>query len=145
MSQLKLVALDEQDLSVVSAHVQDAVAKVGDLSFQKGERRFVAVVNRFVWENRPGFLRRNDERRRSALHFEAVRAVSSTGIDRDRPDDVLSLLAIRFVPGAEAPAGTLELIFSGDAAIRLDVDYIEARLADLGAAWEAAARPRHII
>jgi hypothetical protein len=58
---------------------------------------------------------------------------------------VLSLLAIRFVPGAEAPAGTLELIFSGDAAIRLDVDYIEARLADLGAAWEAAARPRHII
>ncbi|HRP79040.1 MAG TPA: DUF2948 family protein [Aquamicrobium sp.] len=145
MSQLKLVALDEQDLSVVSAHVQDAVAKVGDLSFQKGERRFVAVVNRFVWENRPGFLRRNDERRRSALHFEAVRAVSSTGIDRDRPDDVLSLLAIRFVPGAEAPAGTLELVFSGDAAIRLDVDYIEARLADLGAAWEAAARPRHII
>jgi len=145
MSQHVLVALDEQDLTVVSANVQDAVAKVGDLSFQKGERRFVAVVNRFVWENRPGFLRRNDERRRSALHFEAVRAVSSTGIDRDRPDDVLSLLAIRFVPGAEAPAGTLELVFSGDAAIRLDVDYIEARLADLGAAWEAAARPRHII
>ena len=145
MSQLKLVALDEQDLSVVSAHVQDAVAKVGDLSFQKGERRFIVAVNRFVWENRQGFLVKNNERRRSALHFEAVRGVSSTGIARDRPDDVLSLLAIRFTPGAEAPAGTLELVFSGDAVIRLDVDYIEARLADLGAAWEAAARPRHRI
>ena len=145
MSQLKLVALDEQDLSVVSAHVQDAVVKVGDLTWRRDERRFVAAINRFVWENRPRFIGTDNERRRAALHFEAVRAVSSAGIARDRPDDVLSLLAIRFTPGAEAPAGTLELVFSGDAAIRLDVDYIEARLADLGAAWEAASRPRHRI
>ena len=143
MSQLKLVALDEQDLSVVSAHAQDAVMKVGDLSWRAAERRFVAAVNRFVWENRPGIFRRSNERRRSALHFEAVRGVRTTGISRDRPDDVLSLLAIRFEPGADAPAGTVELTFSGGAAIRLDVDYIEARLADLGAAWETASRPVH--
>lgn len=143
MSQLKLVALDEQDLQIVSAHVQDAVMKVSDLSFHAGEKRFVAALNRFVWENRQGLFRKNNERRRSALHFEAVRGVSSTGIMRDRPDDVLSLLALRFEPGAQAPAGTLELIFSGGAAIRLEVDYVEARLADLGAAWQAASRPAH--
>ncbi|RIK85505.1 MAG: DUF2948 domain-containing protein [Hyphomicrobiales bacterium] len=143
MSQLKLVALDEQDLAVMSAHVQDAVLKVGDLSWRTAEKRFVVALNRFVWENRPGFFRRNNERRRSALHFEAVRGVSSAGIARDRPDEVLSLLAIRFEPGAQAPAGTLELTFSGGAAIRLDVDYVEARLADLGAAWQAASRPTH--
>ena len=143
MSQLKLVAFDEQDLSVVSAHVQDAVMKVGDLSWRAAERRFVAAINRFVWENRSGLFRHNNERRRSALHFEAVRAVSSTGISRDEPEEVLSLLAVRFEPGAQAPAGTVELIFSGNAAIRLDVDYIEARLADLGAAWETASRPTH--
>jgi hypothetical protein len=143
MSQLKLVALDEQDLSVVSAHVQDAVMKVGDLDWRPAERRFIAAVNRFVWENRQGFLRRNNERRRAALHFEAVRSVSSTGIDRDRTDEVLSLLAIGFTPGVEAPAGTLELVFSGGGAIRLEVDYIEARLADLGAAWDTASRPQH--
>ena len=143
MSQLKLVALDEQDLSVVSAHVQDAVMKVGDLDWRPAERRFVAAINRFVWENRQGFLRRNNERRRAALHFEAVRSVGSTGIARDRPDEVLSLLAIRFTPGVEAPAGTLELVFSGGGAIRLEVDYIEARLADVGGTWEASSRPRH--
>lgn len=143
MSQLRLVALDEQDLAVVSAHVQDAVLKVADLSFLAAERRFVVALNRFVWENRPGFLRANNERRRSVLHFEAVRGVSSAGIARDRPDDVLSLLALRFEPGAEAPSGTLELVFSGNAAIRLEVDYIEARLSDLGAAWQAASRPAH--
>jgi hypothetical protein len=143
MSQLRLVALDEQDLAVVSAHVQDAVMKVGDLSFLAGERRFVVALNRFAWENRPGLLRANNERRRSILHFEAVRGASSIGIFRDRPEDVLSLLALRFEPGAEAPAGTLELVFSGNAAIRLDIDYIEARLSDLGAAWQAVSRPVH--
>lgn len=143
MSQLKLVALDEQDLAIVSAHVQDAVLKVGDLSFLAPERRFVAAVNRFVWENRPGFFRPNNERRRSALHFEAVRGVRTAGISRDKPEEVLSLLAIRFEPAAEAPAGIIDLVFSAGAAIRLEVDYIEARLADLGAAWEAASRPAH--
>jgi len=143
MSQLKLVALDEQDLQIVSAHVQDAVMKVGDLSFLATQKRFVIPLNRFVWENKPSFFRRNNERRRSTLHFEAVRGVSSVGVARDRPEDVMSLLAINFEPGEELPAGVLELTFSGGAAIRLDVDYIEARLADMGAAWEAAARPTH--
>lgn len=143
MSQLKLVALDEQDLQIVSAHVQDAVMKVSDLAFLAAEKRFIIPLNRFVWENRSGFFRKNNERRRSTLHFEAVNAVRSTGIDRERADDVLSLLAIRFQPGEELPAGVLELIFSGDAAIRLEVDYVEARLADLGAAWQAGSRPRH--
>lgn len=143
MSQLKLVALDEQDLAVVSAHVQDAVLKVGDLSFLAAEKRFVAALNRFVWENRPGLFRRNNERRRSALHFEAVRNVKIAGFSRDKPEEVLSLLAIRFEPAGEAPAGTIELTFSAGAAVRLDVDYIEARLADLGAAWQTASRPAH--
>lgn len=117
--------------------------KVGDLSFLAAQKRFVIPLNRFVWENRPGLFRRNNERRRSTLHFEAVRAVSSTGVARDRPEDVLSLLAINFEPGEDLPAGVLEMTFSGGAAIRLDVDYVEARLTDMGAAWEAAARPSH--
>lgn len=144
MSPLKLVALDTQDLEVVSAYVQDAVMKVADLSYLPAERRFVAAMNRFAWEKRPRLFSRRGERRRSVLHFEGVKAVTSSGLDRDGSgEDVLSLLAVRFEPGAEAPAGTIELTCSGAAAIRLEVDYIEARLADLGGAWEAASRPRH--
>lgn len=144
MSQLKLVALDEQDLQVISAHSQDAVMKVSDLVYLAAEKRFVVVMNRFVWENRKGLFSRNNERRRSALHFEAVRGVKTAGFARDKADDVLSLLAIRFEPGPEAPAGVIELTCSAGAAIRLEVDYVEARLADLGAAWQAASRPTHI-
>lgn len=143
MSQLKLLALDAQDLDIVSAHVQDAVMKVSDLTFRASEKRFLMALNRFVWENRPRFFTRRHERRRAVLHFEGVRAVASAGFSRDKPEEVLSLLAVRFEPGPDAPGGVIGLTFSGSAAIRLDVDYVEARLADLGAAWETGSRPVH--
>ena len=142
MSQLKLVAFDQQDLGIVSAHVQDAVMKVADLTYLKGEGRFVVAMNRFVWENKPGFFSRKHERRRCALHFEGVRGVRISGFSLQKGDDVLSLLALRF-EADEAPSGVIELTFAGDAAIRLDVEYVEARLSDLGAAWETASRPLH--
>jgi hypothetical protein len=141
---LKLVALDETDLEIVSAHTQDAVMKVGELSYLPESRRFVAPMNRFAWEAAQGFFRRRDERRQSVLHFDRVLSARLSGIDRAKPDEILSLLAIRFRPG-EAPAGAVELMFSGGGTIRLEVECIEARLADLGGAWQAAARPMHRI
>lgn len=146
MDFLKLVALDDVDLGILSAHLQDAVVKVGDLAFEPSNRRFAVACNRFVWENetRRGFLKKTPhERRRSILHFDRVQHVRAAGINRGRPDDVLSLLALNFIPAEETPTGVVELIFSGDAALRLDVECIEARLTDLGAAWETPSRPRH--
>ncbi|MBN9258704.1 MULTISPECIES: DUF2948 family protein [unclassified Mesorhizobium] len=142
MNALKLVALDDQDLKIVSAHVQDAVMKVGDLEFLPSAKRFVLPMNRFVWEARSGFLRQHNERRQSVLHFDRVLGVKSSGIARNKPAEVLSLLAISFVP-LDAPAGIVELIFSGGGTIMLDVECVEARLADIGGAWEASSRPAH--
>lgn len=138
---LKLIALDEEDLAVISAHVQDAVLKVGDLSYLPAERRFVAAMNRFIWENADG-RRRTYERRRAVLSFDRVLGVKTSGIRRDRPEAVLELLAIEFSAG-EAPAGSVTLIFAGGGAVRLDVECIETRMADLGAAWATATRPAH--
>lgn len=143
MDPLKLIALDEEDLAIISAHAQDAVAKVGELAFRPAEKRFVMPVNRFVWEIEAGRFRKpRNERRNSVLHFERVLTAKATGIDPVSKKDVLSLLAIRFEPG-EVPSGTIELVFAADAAIRLEVEVIEARLADLGGAWQAASRPDH--
>lgn len=142
MELLKLVALDEGDLDIVSAHVQDAVIKVSDLVFEAREKRFAVAMNRFVWEKKRRFFDRSNERRRAVLHFDRVLAASSVGIDRSRADDVLALLAIRFTP-ADPPAGEIELIFAGDVTIRLRAECIEARLTDLGAAWETPSRPDH--
>lgn len=142
MDSLKLVALDEDDLQIVSAHLQDAVMKVGDLVYEPAGKRFAFAANRFVWEQKKRLFSRSGERRRAIVHFDRVLSVKRMGLDQARADDVLSLLAIRFVAG-EAPAGTIELVFSGGIAIRLEVECIEARLTDTGAAWETLSRPAH--
>lgn len=142
MDPLKLIALDGEDLQIVSAHVQDAVMKVGDLQFAPREKRFVAAMNRYAWEGGGGLFGRKRERRNAVLHFDRVLAARTHGIDPKRPDEVLSLLAITFVPGV-APAGVIELVFSGGGVIRLEVECIEARLSDLGGAWQASSTPVH--
>lgn len=143
MELLKLVALDKEDLSIISAYMQDAVFKTADLDYSAGDRQFALVGNRFVWEDSGGKRKRSYERRRTALHFNRVGAVRSRGFKRSDDDAVLSLLTVHFVPGEDEPAGRIELIFSGDAAIEFDVECVEAQLSDLGAAWETEFRPAH--
>ena len=142
MEQLKLLALDADDLEIVSAHVQDAVMQIGAFDWRPKEKRFLIEMNRFVWEKAGGVFRRHNERRRSVLHFDRVLAVRSAGIDRAKPQDVLSLLTIGFAED-DAPAGTIELLFAGGGSVALDVECIETRLTDLGAAWAASSRPAH--
>lgn len=143
MDHLKLIALDQQDLAIVSAHVQDAVTKIGDLRYLPAERRFVLPLNRFVWETQTGLYSRKPERRNSVLHFERVLAARTSGLEPTKKDEILALLALRFHGSDQAPAGSVELVFAGGGIIRLTVECIEARLSDLGGAWEASSRPRH--
>ena len=144
MADLKLLALDPEDLAVVSAHLQDAVLKVGDMAYLPRQRRFAMVLNRFDWMTaQPGRRKRPAAvRHRSAFRLERVLAAQVSGIDLKAKSRVLSLLAVHYEP-AEAPQGTVVLLFSGGAAIRLEVDCIEAELRDLGASWGARGTPDH--
>ena len=142
MPMLKLVALDEEDLAIISAHVQDAVMKVEHIDYVRASRQFILTMNRFAWDAAAGGRKADDERRLSVLNFARVTSVRSQGIDPRKKEEVLSLLAIRFLP-SEAPSGTIELMFAGDASIRLGVEVIEARLTDTGGAWAASSRPAH--
>lgn len=143
MPDLKLIALDEDDLGVISAHLQDAVMRTADMAYLKDEMRFAALANRFDWQE--AVTEDNAEafaRRRCGIRFERVLDVKVTGLDPADRSRVLSLLSINFSVGA-APSGSILLTFSGDAAIRLDVECIETELKDLGAAWETRQRPSH--
>jgi hypothetical protein len=145
MDLIKLIALDSEDLDVLSAHMQDAVLKVGDMSYDAKSRQFVLGANRFVWEVAQGKRQKSFERRRAAMHFDRVLGVRSRGFDRGARETVLSLLAVQFVPDVETegPGGEIELIFADDISVQLNVECIEAQLADLGPAWETQRRPRH--
>jgi Protein of unknown function (DUF2948) len=141
MDVLKLAALDKEDLTVISACCQDAVLKIGEINVLPNEKRLVLPLNRYAWEKN-GKRLTIPERRRAVLHFDRVLSVQSHGIDRKKPDEVLSLLAIRFVE-TNAPSGTVELVFAGEAMLRIEVECIEVQLSDLGATWAAKATPKH--
>lgn len=136
---LKLMALDTDDLAIVSAHLQDAVAKVGDMVYLPGEKRFAMVLNRFDWTTaeQPA-----PARKRAGIHFERVLAAKIRGIDLAAANTVLNLLAVEFEETA-APSGVVTMYFSGDNAIQLEVECIEAALADLGPQWPAQQCPHH--
>lgn len=142
MAELKLLALDQDDLAVISAHMQDSVFRVADLNYDARHRQFTAVVNRFVWEgadrSRKGF-----ERRRSVISFKRVEAVRSLDIKRHNPDQVYSLLTIRFEQKGEGPEGTVELTLAGGSAISLDVECIETQMLDTGGSWGTERLPAH--
>src|SRR5215472_13343949 len=142
MDLLRLVALDSDDIEVVSAHVQDSCVRVGDILWRPTEKRVIVVINRFDWESaqspQPPY-----RRRRAALRFERVNAFKARNIACSDSDAVLNLLAVEFRP-TDAPAGSVVLTFSGDAALRLDVECLESELADLGLVWATACCPAHV-
>jgi Protein of unknown function (DUF2948) len=145
MPDLKLIALDAEDLAVISAHLQDAVLKVADVAFLPKDKRFAAIANRFDWaEALEGGTAKPQTfaRRRTALRFERVMSAKVQGIDLKNQSAVLALLAIAFEP-AEAPEGDVTLQFADGGAIKLRVECIEAELKDLGPVWQARSKPQH--
>jgi hypothetical protein len=139
MDLLRLVALDQEDLAVLSAHLQDAIVRVGDLTFLPSEHRFALAARRFDWE---AGASEPPRRRLTGLHFERVLAARTKDLPRENTDAVLNLLAITFEE-KESPSGTATLIFAEGGAIQLDLECIEAQMKDLGPVWEAESRPAH--
>jgi Protein of unknown function (DUF2948) len=139
--ELTLAAEDAEDLEVISARLQDAVTPLKELVYLPKKRRFVALLNRFVWEDK----RRNTNLRvRSLLRFDDVLSVQAKNIKMGAPDAVVSLLAITFTPkGGEDPGGDVELLFAGGGAMKLEVECVDAGLTDVGGEWAARGRPEH--
>jgi hypothetical protein len=129
-AQRKLIALDADDLAVISAHVQDAKVLTGDIIWRQSEKRLVVGMSRLDWEQT---LDGTPEPRRliAALRFDRVLSCKSRSIELTAPRTALELLGIAFHPG-EAPGGSAVLMFSHGGALRLDVECLECELADLG-------------
>jgi hypothetical protein len=157
MAGLKLIALDAEDLAVLSVHLQDAILSVGDMTFLPKERRFALVANRFDWEKAIQAEAMADAdapagaamaaagpclRRRAGLRFERVLAARVRGIDLKKKQGTLNLLALKFEE-RDAPSGTVTFLFSGGGEVQLDVECMEAGLQDLGPAWDAKGTPCH--
>lgn len=141
---LKLLALDHDDLKILSAHLQDAVLRVADMVYLPSEQRFAAVMNRFDWlsAEAPGSEGNDLRRCRCALRFDRVRRAQVHKLKPGEPLVVAELLAVTYEE-SDPPGGYITLYFAGGGAVRLEVECIEAELRDLGAVWRTKLKPKH--
>jgi hypothetical protein len=142
MEPVKFVALDRDDLDVVSTHLQDALVKVADIMWRPQEKRLIVSLRRFDWLSAQA-TRPELRRCQSALRFERVNSCKCRSVNPAGKDAVLNLLAVEFTE-TDPPAGVVTLIFSGGGVLRLEVECLEAELLDLGPSWPAAERPIHV-
>lgn len=133
---LRLLAQDADDLAVISAAMQDAIAKVGDITYEPKARRLTIAFNRYRWEAGGG------ERVRSAVQLGGVLKVEARKIRRTPRDAVIEVLAVSFDAGA-APGGMITISCAGGGDLRAVVECIDAVLADVSEPWPTRRAPAH--
>ena len=139
---LKLIARTEEDLRVVSAHLQDSIASIADIANLKKNKIFLMQLNRFMWEDVEKGVFRKNKRIRTILKFENVMNVLSRNINQLKKDKFLDFLAIEtnITPDKNYE---MKIIFAGDATIRIISEVIEVTLDDQGEAWDTKNKPKH--
>ena len=135
-SELKLKAFDEDGLIIISTLCQDSIIKENEYDYDKKSKRFAILMNRFCHES-------NEQQRiRTAIHFDYVEKLKTKNINKEDKDETLVLLAINFNE-TKKPSGSITLEFSGNKAINLLVENIEVFLTDIGDPWKTNKVPDH--
>ena len=142
---LKFRLDDQEDMKVASAHLQDALLRVGDIAYLPRNRRIALSANRFCWEDVAGdVLRKGKITRRvnCGFHFDHVTGVAAQNVDQSDPEALLYLLTMEFKPTDDV-SGEVKLTFAGGAALRISVECLEGAMADRGEPWLTDNQPKH--
>ena len=139
---LKLIARSDEDLRIISAHLQDSIASTRNIASLKKNKIFLMQLNRFMWEDVEKGVFRKNKRIRTILKFDNVLKVSSKNISQNNKDKFLDFLAVE---SNQMPDDNyeLKLTFSGDSIIKVLVEVIEATLDDQGEPWDTKNKPKH--
>lgn len=141
---LRLRAEDAEDLAVIAACLQDALASVGEMAYDAEAKRFAIILVRFMWEEAVRHYLAPDsagvDQVKAGLHFDAVTAVRVRGVDQGEPKRLLRLLTITCAPAGKPDAVTL--VFLGGAEIRLTVERLHCQLQDLDEPQKIVKRAR---
>ena len=142
MKNLKLIARTEEDLRVVSAHLQDSIAVPGDIANLEKNKIFLMQLNRFMWEDVEKGVFRKNKRIRTVLKFENVIKVYSKNINQGNKDKFLDFLTIET---NKMPDNNYEMkiVFAGDSIVRIISEVIEVTLDDQGEPWDTKNMPKH--
>jgi len=139
---LKLIANSDEDLRIISAHLQDSIVYTSDIANLKKSRIFLMQLNRFMWEDVEKGVFRKNKRIRTILKFDNVINVLSKGINQKKKQRFLDFLALESNILTDKTY-EIKLIFSGDAIIKVNTEVIDVTLDDQGVPWESKTKPKH--
>ena len=140
---LKLLANSEEDLRVISAHLQDSITQVKNIAHLKKNRIFLIQFNRFMWEDIEKGVFRKNRRIQSVLKFDNIIDVFSKNINQKKSDRFLDFLAIE-TKCLSDKSYQIKLNFAGGILIKLNAEIIECFLEDQGDSWETRNKPKNI-
>ena len=143
---LSLIAQNEEDLVVISTLCQDSIIKIANIKWAKKSKRFYLLINRFCWELNGLSKKKSSNMLRinSLMSFNSVLSVKSAGIQQNNNSDITSLLTINYnFFNFEKQA--IDLIFSGNSQISLNIECIDVFLKDISEPFEGTTskQPKH--
>ena len=141
---LKLSATSDEDLRVISAHLQDSITQIANIAHLKKNKIFLIQFNRFMWEDIEKGVFRENKRIRCALRFEEVIEVKSKNINQKNENKPLECLAIEYISEKDAIC-TIRIFFSGGSVVNITAEAIEVVLHDLSKPWDVKHTPKHKI
>jgi len=141
---LKLIGNNQEDLKVISAHLQDSIVLVKDIVFLQQNKTFIMIVNRFMWEDIEKGVFRQNKRTRCAVKFNSVVKVLSKNINQKNQNKPLECLAIKCT-SIDNGAYEIKIFFAGDSAITIISETLEVFMEDLGKPWNVKHVPQHKI
>ena len=139
---LRLIAKTDEDVRVISAHLQDSIVKTSDIASLKRNKIFLIQLNRFMWEDVEKGVFRKNKRIRTVLKFENILEVTAKNINQKKGDRFLDFLAIETLKMPDKNY-EMKLIFAGDIVIKLVTEAIDVTLDDQGSPWESKNKPKH--
>ena len=140
---LKLKADDKNDLKVFAAYLQDSITVPEDIKYLQKNRAFICVFNRFMWEDAERGVFRDNKRIRSAFKINDVKFVKSKNLNQ-KEKKVLEFLTINIEQDNQENIN-INLLFSGNMTISVNVEAINATLEDFSDSWKTKIKPIHKI
>lgn len=134
---VKFHAQHHTHIDVISAHMQDAIVPSSSFIHETEQKSFKLLGNRFCWEK---FLNPENPikvRVHAGIHFDHVTNVQKKNIHLHHPERLYNLMLM------EAKENEVLLKFSENGEIRLTVEKISCKMADLHEPYPTQFLPAH--
>ena len=136
MNKLRLRASDTGDLEIIAGAVQDSIFQIGQSRYDKAGLSFTLRLSRYMREMD------TPHRVESGLRLDGVLSVKSQGVDLAKQDAYAVILGLIY-EATDTPAGIVSVTLAGGGVIQIEVEAIDATLADIGDARKTKRIPKH--